>query len=135
MNFQFSIFNFQFLVIFLLIFGLVLPSFCIAQKTGTAMPETIEEAKDFVMRVLKKLPDAVKEVWQKEAVPVWQRMWYWAQPKIESLWHKFLNLLGQEAEKIKPVIEKEFEKEKQEIKEELPIIGRGLWERFKDLIR
>ena len=84
----------------LLIFSLITPpSFCLAQG--------VEETKDLGTKILTALPDVVKEVWQK--------MWAWAKPKIDSLWQT-------------SNIKEEFQKEKQEIKEDL-------WQRFKDLLR
>ena len=49
------------------------------------------------------------------------------------------NLLGEEVEKRKPLIEEELEQEKQEVKEEFKEqageAGKGLWERFRGLFR
>lgn len=111
----------------LLILGLVLPSFGFAQAQ-----ETLGEAKTFGMRILDQLPNAVKEVWREEALPLLQKMWGAAQdlwntyiwPKIEPIWQKK-----------KPTLEKEFQKEKEEMKTELPKVGKPLWERFKDLLK
>src|SRR3989344_2644725 len=64
--------------IILLLLSLFLPSLSFAQgEFGAAMPRTIGEAKDFVLGVLSKLPEAVKNVWQEEALPIWQKMWEW----------------------------------------------------------
>jgi len=45
----------------------------------------------------------------------------------------------EEIEKRKPVVEEEFQKEKKELKEdvktELPKVGKSLWERFQELIK
>jgi len=38
-------------------------------------------------------------------------------------------------EKRKPIIEEEFKKEKEELKEEVPEVTKSLWEKFKELIK
>ena len=115
--------------IILIAFGLILPSFSLAQEElGTAAPKTIEEAKSFITAVLSKLPEAVKRIWQEEALPLWQKMWEWAKPFIEPWWNKFLSLFNKEVEKRKPALQQEFQKEKEEIEQDL-------WKRFKDLLK
>jgi len=135
-----------------------------AQQTVKA-PETVEEAQAFGINILKALPEAIKRVWHEDVLPLWHKMWdrtqncwktiispqiakgvswmsdIWYQgikPKIQSVLDKIRNFLGQEIEKRKPVIEQEFEKGKQEIREnikqEVPKVSKGLWERLKDLI-
>lgn len=124
--------NFKTIINLSLIFSLVLPSFCFAQEQTTQMPQTIEEAESLGMRILTALPDAVKKVWREEALPLWQKMWDWAQgpwnsyvkPKIEFWWQKFLNFLGKET----PDLEKEFQKERKEMQKDL-------WQRFRDLLK
>lgn len=113
----------------LIIAGLVLPSFSLAQEPfEVAAPQTMGEAKDFTMSILTKLPEAVKRVWREEALPLWQGMWEWAKPLIEPWRNKLLGLFGEEVEKRRPGLEKEFQKEKKEMQKDL-------WERFKDLLR
>lgn len=120
---------FKIVINFLIIFGLVLPSLCLAQ--GTEQPKTMEEAKGLGIEILTALPGAVKKVWREEALPFLLKMWNWAKNiwdtylgyKVENLWQKFLNLLGKES----PDIKKEFQKEKEEMQKDL-------WQRFKDLL-
>lgn len=121
------------LIIFLIV-SLVLPGFCLAQE-DYQFPQTLEEAKSLGLRILEKLPEAIKRTWQEEVLPLWQRMWDWAWSRIEPWWHKFLDLLGKEVEKRKPIIEEELRREKEELKEELPRVGESLWERFKELLK
>ena len=117
---------------FLLILGLILPSFCLAQQETPQMPQTTEEAKSMAMKILGALPGAIKKVWQEQALPFLQSMWEWFKdfwntyigPKVEVWWQKFLNLLGKET----PDLKEEFQKEKEEMQKDL-------WERFKDLIK
>lgn len=112
-------------IYFLLILGLILPSFAFAQEGK--IPQTLEEAKILGMQILTGLPNAIKKVWQEEALPVWLKMWNWLRPKIEPWWQKFLGLLGKEVPS-KEQVGQEFQKEKQEMQKDL-------WERFKELIK
>jgi hypothetical protein len=133
--------------------GLVLPNFCFAQTVE--IPKDFEEAKGFGMKIIKFLPDATKGAWQ-EVKQIWQKTWvkWWhndiypwframwyerAKPFADKIINKVKGLLGQEIEKRTPILQEAFEKEKQELrqelKQELPGVSKGLWERFKDLIR
>jgi len=130
------------------LFGLILPSFVLAQDTDQPVgaPQTIEGAKDFVMKILKAIPEALKGPWQ-EAVGIWQKMADWFKnfwdsyvfPFFQNIWQKILAFLGKEIEVKKQEIKEEIEKEKEEIKEEIKEeaseAGKSLWERLKDLIK
>lgn len=119
------------IISFCIVAGLVSPGFIFAQNNSSQTvtpPQTVEEARDFGMKILSKLPDAAKRVFWEEALPFWQKMWEWAKPVIDPWLQKFLNLLGKEVEKRRPGLEQEFQKEKEEIQKDL-------WERFKDLLR
>ena len=116
----------------LLILGLSMPAFIMAQEDASQAPETIEEAKSLGLKILGGLPEAIKDVWQNQALPLWIGMWDRARPYLEPWWQKFLGLW----EKKKPDLEEEFQKEKQEMKEDLPKTietSKSLWEKFKDL--
>lgn len=99
-------------------------------------PETLEEAKSMGEKILIGIPKALKGPWQG-AVQVWKKMWqgvknFWnsyIQPPISSFWQKIKYFFRKEK------IKKEFEKEKQEMKEEIPKVSKSLWERFKELIK
>ena len=106
-----------------LIIGLVLPNFCLAQEEASLMPQTVTEAKNFVVKIITALPGAVKKVWQEEAMPFLSKMWNRVQPQIDIWWQKLLNLIGKET----PDLKEEFQKEKEEIQQDL-------WQRFKDLL-
>jgi len=118
------------IVICLLVLSLVLPSLCLAQ--GLEQPKTMEEAESLGMKILTALPDAVKKIWQTEALPFLLKMWNWAKNiwnnyigyQVENLWQKFLNLIGKETS---PNLKEEFQKEKTEMQKDL-------WHRFKDLL-
>ena len=156
----------------ILICGLILPSFCFAQ-TAVEVPKTFGEAKDFIISLIKPLPEKMKESWQNKVLPKWQKLgenvtnwwktsllpwlksiiptlkswssetiswfsgiWYETiKPWISNLLDKIKGFLGEEITERKPVIEQEFEKEKQEIKQEIPEVSKGLWQRLKELFK
>lgn len=118
--------KYKIIISFCIITGLILPSFGLAQEQ-TAAPQTVEEAKDIGIKMLEKLPDAVKSVWWEEGLPILKKTW-----EISiKLWNKTLGpviepWLRKEVGKRRPVLEQEFKKEKKEMQNDL-------WERFKDL--
>lgn len=95
-------------------------------------PQTIEEAETFGLAILERLPDAVRDIWYNQALPLWWNMWVWTKgfwdqtlgAKVEALWQKLWSLTGQET----PNIQGEFRKETQEMQKDF-------WERFKDLLK
>ena len=127
---------------FLVILGLILPCFSFAQKEVTSPPETLEEVKTIGMKALKLLPETLKGIWQ-EALGIWQTMgkraknfsdsYIW--PWFQNILHKIQSSFGKEIKQRKPVIEEEFKKEKEEMKTEIPKVGKSLWERFKEIIK
>ena len=137
------------ILITVVIINLILPNFGLAQETIKA-PETLEQAQEFGEEVLEKtkqqLPGILQRIWQEEVLPVWRKMkqiWskWWdttIQPWLISIVDKIKVLLGQEIEKRKPYIEQEFEKETEELIEdigkEIPR-AKSLWERFKELLQ
>jgi len=134
------------IIIILSIAGLLLPGFSFAQNQPSTPPETLEGTKTIGEKILKDLPQALKEPWQ-EAMRVWGKMadiwsgWWnsYILPWLKSFWQNIKAPLIKEMERRKPIIEEEFEKEKKEIKEEIKIeaskTGKSLWDRFKELIR
>lgn len=131
----------------LIILGLLAPGFAFSgPQSLIETPETLEEARKIGERaseeIKEKLPGILERIWKEEVAPTWRTMWQWFRniwdahiwQRIETLWQKIQTLLGKEIEKRKPLIEEGLEKEKQEIKEEMPEIGRSLWQRFKELI-
>jgi hypothetical protein len=57
---------------------------------------------------------------------------------ISNMWGRVSPSINKEIETRKPGVEEEFQKEKKEIKEDIPTVvqtGKSLWERFKDLIK
>jgi hypothetical protein len=135
------------LITILIIFGLLLPSFCFGEIPGIVeVPKTIDEVKEIVHEAIgaaeKELPGILERIWRDEVLPVWRSIWRWSSgvwnrhigPRVQRIWQRIQELFGREVEKRRPIIKEEFEKEKQEIKKEAPEIGRSIWERFRELI-
>lgn len=129
------------LVIFLIIYGLILPIFSFAQVEPISPPETLEETKGWLERawetIKKNLPGILEKIWKEEVLPVWKRMWEWSKVNI---WSKIEILFKREIEKRKSIFEEGVEKEKEELKKEIkeeviPKASKSLWERFKELIK
>ncbi|OGG47033.1 hypothetical protein A2671_02155 [Candidatus Kaiserbacteria bacterium RIFCSPHIGHO2_01_FULL_49_13] len=114
------------------------------------VPETLDDAKEGVLNVSDKImaaiPGVISGIWEREVVPVWKSMWNWVQeevwqrrvqPALETLIDKVMEFFGKEVEKRKPLIEQEFEQEKQELKQDIENYGKdagkGLWARFLGL--
>ena len=131
-------------IIILSIVGLILPSFCAVQAKAE-IPETIGEAKDFMIKLVKPLPEKMKSLWQNEVLPSWERMGdrvsnWWKNsllPWLKNILPTIKSWLGEAKdwlsdiwyEKIKPWIQnildkirgflgKEIEEKKPSIKEE-----------------
>ena len=120
-------------ILIISMFVLCIPGqFAFAQTGVQTAPETMDEAKSFGLDVLSRLPEAAKDVWQNQALPIWMEMWdlfrgFWAStlgPLVDVGWEKLLGLLGKDTTDI----QKEFEKEKKEMQKDV-------WDRFKDLLK
>ena len=124
------------ITVFLIISGLILPSFSLAQSQIIKIPETLKGAKEMGERAFnearKQLPGIIEKIWKEQVLPVWQKMWKWFQ---ENIWQKIASLFQKEAEKRKPIIEEELQKEKEELKEELPGTTKSLWEKLKEFLK
>lgn len=130
-------------LVILILFGFLLPYFSFAQVTPTTVPENMEQAKELGQKALettqKEMPGLIKNIFQNEVLPLWQKMYNWFK---ENIWPKvkdwFMKFIQPEIEKRKPGIQEEFQKKKIETKEQLqtevPKIGQSLWEKFKELI-
>ncbi len=125
------------LTIFILSFflsGLCLP--VSAQKIPEA-PETLDDAKSVGLQIFNKLPESIHKVWQEQALPILRSLWDQAQgplenyvkPKVRELIDWLKGFLGKEIEERKPLIQEEFEKEKEEMIGDMP----SVWERLKNL--
>jgi len=126
-------------ILIILIAGAVLSGFCLPVRAQQApeAPATLDEAKSVGLQILGELPDSTRQVWREQALPTLRSMWDWAQgpwenyikPKVQELFNWLLGFLGKEIEERAPLIEEEFQKEKDEMRGDIP----GVWERFKNL--
>lgn len=129
-------------LLFILIFTITLGTLPIAAKaqlSSIQTPETIEEAEQLGIQILQALPGSFQETWKTQVLPLWTNMWNIAKniwdatisSFIKGLWDQALSLFGQEIESRKPLFEEEFQREKeqlqQEIEEKLPESSKTLW--------
>ncbi|MBI2577794.1 MAG: hypothetical protein HYV77_03035 [Candidatus Wildermuthbacteria bacterium] len=111
------------------------PIFANALETNLPdAPKNLEESKSFASGILKKLPEGVKNVWEKTAVPVWKTLCSWASKVWETIKDFISRLfLGKKAD-----FEREINQEKQELEQELKKESskslKGLWNRLISLI-
>ncbi|MEK7503384.1 MAG: hypothetical protein AAB577_00125 [Patescibacteria group bacterium] len=113
----------------ILMINIVLASFPLA-ALAQEVPQTVGDAQALGLNILQRLPNAVRDIWQNQALPIWRSMWAWVKnlwdntlgSKVQGLWEKLWGLTGQKT----PDVKGEFQKEKQEMQKDL-------WERFKDL--
>lgn len=149
--------------------GLILPYLCFSQpqmKTPENLDEVKTQTKEFLIQTEKNLGGEIVKTWNDKFMPLWRKMWEktkdlwlsYIQPKGESIFVQIENfifpkiqtakeqlfkLLGKEIEQRKPLIEEEFQKEKEELSQEIKEKTSGitesfwgkLWERFKELIK
>src|SRR4030042_101456 len=144
MNKELRIMNYG--LVMLIIFGFFLPNLAFLQNQSITPPKTFEEAKELGEEVVavgqKELPGTLEKIWQEEVLPVWHRMYDWFK---ENIWPKILSWFRREVEpkakeeieKRTPIIEEEFQKEKEEIKKEIqeeviPKDTKSLWENLKN---
>ena len=129
-------------LLFILIFTITLGALPIATKaqlSSIKAPETIEEAEEFGIQILQALPGSFQKTWKTQVLPLWSNMWNIAKniwdatisSFVRGLWDQTLSLFGQEIENRKPLFEEEFQREKeqlqQEIEEKLPESSKTLW--------
>jgi len=125
-------------IIFLTIIGLFIPIFSFAQNGTTSPPEDWGAIKNLWQKTLEKtkdLPQIIKNIFTKDVLPVWEKMYNWFKINILA---KLSPNIREEIEKKKPVIEEEFQKEKVEMKEDLPNTKTtilNLWQKIKDLLK
>jgi len=145
-------------IISILLISFLLPYSAFAQPP-IEPPETIEEGKEAVEKgareIFEKVPNTIKDTWQNEAIPIWQRMWggtkeiwqkyvkqtisdFWyvnLKPKIRSFLDKTKSFLGIKIKERQEIFEEELEKEKKELAEDLPKDTEGFWQKFKSLFK
>ena len=109
-----------------------------AQNTGT-VPENLSEAQIRGEGVLNAIPGVLTRLWREFKVYLSRLLnWLYNNVWLRYIWPQIRNFWYREVEPRKPEVEQEFQKEKQEmgqeIKTEVPKITKSLWERFKELI-
>lgn len=126
----------------LILAGFVLPNFSLAQNINDLQPENAQQAKELGQKVLdtgkKELPSLIKNIWQEQVLPIWQKMWNWL--KI-NLWDPYIKPFFQkEINKRKPGLKGELQKETQVMAEstktEVPKAVKSIssfWEKLKEL--
>lgn len=148
----------QKIIVFLIIAGIFLPIFGYCQ-TPLEVPGTMEEAqnaaKSGAKTIMEKMPTIVKTVWQEQVMPLWRRMWnlfkdFWVsfikdflrnlwystlKPQVKSVIEKVKGILGKEIEEQAPLIEENFQKEKEQMSKEIPQVTDSFWQRFKGLLK
>ena len=127
-------------IVVLVISFIFIPVFSpILAQNEAQVPQTLDEAQIRGKSVLNTLPGVLSRLWQELRgyffqfvnwlIKIWENYIY---PPIQDFWNR-------EVESRKPEIEQELQKEKQEmvqdIKTEVPKIGKTVWDRFMELIR
>ncbi len=108
-------------------------------------PETKEEFQAIGERTTRLLPDAIGNAW-KEAINILKKTYNGVIEWLKEIWEKvrlfferLITILKGETERRKPIIEEEFQKEKQEMRgevaKELPNVRKTLWQKFLELIK
>jgi len=140
---------------FILFLFFIFPVSALAQGDPVLhAPDTLQEAKEGTVNIGNKigeaLPGVITGIWNTQVIPVWKKMEEWTKtevwekrvlPVFQALLDRAKELLGQEIEKKRPIIEQQLEQEKQELKESIKQAGKdagkglprskaGLWERF-----
>ncbi|MEA3344488.1 MAG: hypothetical protein U9Q16_02310 [Patescibacteria group bacterium] len=87
----------------------------IQHSTGNIIGNIIESTKQGLFKTI----DWIKYIWNS-----YIKLW------LKGIWQKINSFLGKEIENRKPEVQQEFEKEKQEMKDDIP----NLWQKFKELI-
>jgi hypothetical protein len=135
-------------LLILIMSGLLLPVFILAQEQILEPPATLEEAKELGEKSLEvtkeELPGILERIWKEEVVPFWQRMWDWTKnfwkdtlwPGIRGFWERRIKPpVEEEVEKRKEIVEESLEEEKEELQKTFVPKGiRSLWEELKGLI-
>ncbi len=120
-------FKHLFLMILMIAVLLCDSGFVLAEAPKT--PQTFKEAETMGKEILWGLPQALRNPWQ-EAVAVWGKIGEWL---VNNVWQRICSFLGKEVEKRKPEVKEEFEKEKQEMREEVFVGTKTLWQRFLEV--
>jgi hypothetical protein len=129
----------------LIVASIIFPFLAFAQVSVPETPDDVKQMGDKAITIVETQgAGIIKGIWQNEALPIWEKMFAWAKArfwdgkldiKFGNFWTASKRVVNTEVETRKPIVEEEFQKEKQEIKTEAPIVGRSLWEKFKEIIK
>lgn len=130
------------LITFLIISALIGPCCFSGVLAVSEPPQNLPGAETIFGKILGKFPAVLRTIWQ-EALRIWGEIFSWVKnfwnsyiaPWFTNIFYKIKNFIFGEVEKRKSEAQQEFEKDKQEMKKEVPQITRSLWERFKELIK
>jgi len=131
----------KFSLAILVIIYLLLPSFAYLQNNNFSPPDTLDELKvkggNAMGNFFKNIPQSFKTFFKEDVLPVWLKMYNWCK---KTFWDPHLGPFFQrEVEKRKPIINEEFQKEKNQMKEsaknEVPQATKSLWQRLKELFK
>lgn len=115
------------------------PVFVQSSQQPGSVPGTFNEIQQRGQGFFGSFPGAITQIWHE----VWariQNVWYsYVKPWVMTVWNKIVAFFNSEVEKRKPSVEAEFQKEKQQMKQdikvEVPKIGKDIWQRIKELVR
>jgi|WetSurMetagenome_2_1015567.scaffolds.fasta_scaffold437376_1 hypothetical protein len=135
----------------ILIFSIILASFSpllIVGQTQVRIPENFEDAKNLGEKTIQVVENQgwgiIKNIWNNDALPIWKNMYNWTKehvwnnflgPKIKNIWSGAINIIKDEAKQRTPAAQEKLKEEKQQIKEEIPVVGKTLWEKIRDFIK
>jgi len=86
------------------------------------------ESKEWIEKILI----AMREKWEKEALPIFKTIWKWFK---ENIWTRVIPLLKGEYEKRKPEVREEFKRKTEEIKREIPQFLEKIWKKLYPSLR
>lgn len=98
------------------------------------VPNTINEAEMAVWKIISSLPKVLMEIGRdvfRKVESFWNTH---IKSYVVSFWNKIKNFFTKKVDIKKPEVKQELEKEKQEMKIEIPKAGKNLWEKFKEII-
>lgn len=128
------------IILILIVIEIILPLVCFSKNNIISPPENFEDLKEIgvggIREIAENIWNNIKGIWQNNVLPFYQKIVNWI--KI-NIWSGIEKLFKKEIAERKPMIEKDFQIEKKEMKEdiktELPKTFKSLWEKFKELIK
>jgi len=121
-----------------IIIGVSLFTPIFAQNVGT-VPGNMSEVESRANTLLNAIPAVLRGLWHELVGYFWTFMNWLAYVFNKYVKTPAVNFWNREIIVKKPSVEQEFQKEKQEMKQdiktEVPVIGKSLWNKFMDLIR